>query len=243
MVDVKLDTENDLEWVENTVPIFSEITSEEKITNGKFDTDSDWLIYELGSDPSSISGGRAIVGDAIYQSISVTENSKLVVSFSISGIPDPRRAVLFIFEGIGLLGSILVGNSCDNGNHVVEIEVAHGTDITIAFNRNVIDFTYQLDDVSLREYSSFTTESDIDYDYSDFVNVVDLLEAKKGEIRQFPMAGADIKSFQMSRYDQQKMDSIIKETLILDKWKPNSVIVNAKDRENLEVTINPKRND
>lgn len=88
------------------------------------------------------------------------------------------------------------------------------------------------------------TASDIDYDYSDFVNVVDLLEAKKGEIRQYPMAGANIKSFQMSRYDQQKMDSIVKENLILDKWKPNSITVTSKGRETLEVDATRlKRND
>lgn len=241
MVDIKLDTENDLEWVEKTIPIFREKTSDNLIVNGGFDTDSGWENDPMGADPSYIEDGHAIVGGEFWQEAELEEGVKYEVSFTVSDLPIGEIAVFYVEYIAGV--DIFHSYNATNGVNTTSFVSPYSGLVYILFYRAVFGVIYQLDNVSMYEVVDIETKSDIDYDYSDFVNVVDLLEAKKGEIRQFPMAGADIKSFQMSRYDQQKMDSIIKETLILDKWKPNSVIVNAKDRENLEVTINPKRND
>jgi len=85
--------------------------------------------------------------------------------------------------------------------------------------------------------------SDIDYVESSFNHIVDLLDARPGEIRQFPTLGANMNQFKLGRYDQQSIDKIIKTTLNADGWKTDSAKVKSIGDGVLEVFIDPKRND
>lgn len=253
MVDIKLNSEHDLEWVIKEIPPIREITSGELIKNGSFDDTSHWVADLDFTPQSNIVSGYAEIQFGFWQSFNIAENSKFKISFSASNIPNGESIIVAIIDGDSIVydgispsgyeNTIWSEVGSENKTYSFEVDVTHGEVITILFNCVLFNFGWHLDNVSITSFVDIETSSDIDYDYSDFVNIVDLLEAKKGEIRQYPIAGADIKSFQMARYDQQKINSIIKETLLLDKWKTDSVIVKVKDRENMEVFITPKRND
>jgi len=123
----------------------------ELITNGDFDTDSDWT----KGTGTTISGGKANLSNAtsvsLYQDIG-TQSGKVQVSFNVSNY---SSGTLNVYSGSNQNAAIINVEADANGFYSCYVERGGG-------NENIIfgssdNFTGSIDDVSVKEISGYGT--------------------------------------------------------------------------------------
>ena len=139
----------------NTVIPPYQVLPEELVTNGTFDTDSDWN----KGDGWSIANGKAncdgsqTIKSSIIQNIVRLRNKKIKFSFTVSDYVSDSLFVV-IFGGGGYI-SYPINN---NGDYTIYINVQSGHNGNIGLRANV-DFIGSIDNVSIKEIQ----EADFDF--------------------------------------------------------------------------------
>lgn len=125
----------------------------ELVTNGTFDTDSDWT----KGTGTTISGGKANFSNAggvsLYQNIG-TQSGKVQVSFNVSNY---SSGTLNVYSGVNQAVGTINVQADSNGFYSCYVERSGGN-VNIIFGSSD-SFTGSIDDVSIKEVSGYGTIS------------------------------------------------------------------------------------
>ena len=141
----------------SSVLVINEITSGELVTNGDFDTNSDWT-NQAGTN-WSISGGKASVSNTgnirYFQQTGVlgnpSVNKKYLITWTISGLTQGGI-------GVNVGGYITTTIQTSNGTYQEEITPTNASSNTILYLQSNANTIGSVDDVSVKEITSATNE-------------------------------------------------------------------------------------
>jgi len=250
MKDIATDTDGDLLWKISNIPAFKKYSETQLVTNGSFAANSDWNATSDFGSPSYIGSGHAVIEFAFWQSITIGANNKFTLDFIASNIPSGKSfkvAIIngssVVYTGTGLSGyanTIWASDGSDNKEYTFDIDISHGSIITVLFRRNSFNFGWFLDDVSIKTYEVISSESDIDWVDSAFSNMVDLLDAAPNEYKQYPFIGLNAKKYRNAPIVIQDVQRDLRLQLQLDNWDTKSATAKINNDGLLEIDINAK---